>query len=179
MSDPLGDAHSREVLRLAAAEAERFWKGWISSPLGSRVERVALSWLKSLFELPAGWGGVLTSGATMANFTGLAAARRWWAGEHGVDVDERGGFAFVRDPALMHGTFALTGAPYLPEVSAERPSYGDRGPEASRRARALAVRATLKAYGRAGYRAMVDRQDDADLIARVTSELGGRLPAAT
>jgi glutamate/tyrosine decarboxylase-like PLP-dependent enzyme len=96
-----------------------------------------------------------------------------------VDVDERGGFPFVRDPALMHGTFALTGAPYLPEVSAERPSYGDRGPAASRRARALAVWATLKAYGRAGYRAMVDRQDDADLIARVTSELGGRLPAAT
>jgi glutamate/tyrosine decarboxylase-like PLP-dependent enzyme len=67
------------------------------------------------------------------------------------------GFAFVRDPALMHGTFALTGAPYLPEDSAERPSYGDRGPEASRRARALAVWATLKAYGRAGYGAMVDR----------------------
>jgi len=373
VSDPLGDAHSREVLRLAAAEAERFLEGlarspaappgvdeaaaafgvedlpeagagsiaaiselvergfpgatrsagprffhfvtggatpaglaadwlastldqnsfsWVSSPLGSRVERVSLSWLKNLFELPAGWGGVLTSGATMANFTGLAAARRWWAGEHGVDVDERGwsglpplpvfssgyihssalkaltmlgagrgsvrrlsadrtgrldlpglesalrelggapavlvatagevnagdfdpiaemaeiahrhgawlhvdgafglfarassearwlaagveaadsvisdghkwlnvpydcGFAFVRDPALMHGTFALTGAPYLPEDSAERPSYGDRGPEASRRARALAVWATLKAYGRAGYGAMVDR----------------------
>ena len=80
MSDPLGDAHSREVLRLAAAEAERFWKGWISSPLGSRVERVALSWLKSLFELPAGWGDVLTSGATMANFTGL---RRRDAGGRG------------------------------------------------------------------------------------------------
>jgi glutamate/tyrosine decarboxylase-like PLP-dependent enzyme len=256
------------------------------------VERVALGWLKELFELPAGWGGVLTTGATMANFTALAAARRWWAAEHGVDVDRRGwaglpalpvltsgyvhasavkaltmlgvgsesvrrfsadatgaldlegleralaglhgqpailvatagevnagdfdpiealaeianrhrtwlhidgafglfartsseaaplargvenahsviadghkwlnvpydcGFAFVHDPALMHGTFALTGAPYLPEGSEERPSFGDRGPEASRRARALAVWATLKAYGRDGYRSMVDR----------------------
>jgi glutamate/tyrosine decarboxylase-like PLP-dependent enzyme len=265
---------------------------WVSSPLGSRVERVALSWLKDLFELPAGWGGVLTTGATMANFTALAAARRWWAAEHGVDVDQRGwaglpalpvltsgyvhtsavkaltmlgvgrdsirrfgadatgaldlqgleqalaelrghpavlvatagevnagdfdpiaalaeiahrnrawlhvdgafglfartssearhlaagienahsviadghkwlnvpydcGFAFVHDASLMHGTFALTGAPYLPEGSEERPSFGDRGPEASRRARALAVWATMKAYGRDGYRAMIDR----------------------
>jgi glutamate/tyrosine decarboxylase-like PLP-dependent enzyme len=67
------------------------------------------------------------------------------------------GFAFVRDPELMHGTFALTGAPYLPIGSDERPSFGDRGPEASRRARAIAVWATLRAYGRDGYRALVDR----------------------
>ena len=67
------------------------------------------------------------------------------------------GFAFVRDPELMHGTFALTGAPYLPVGSDERPSFGDHGPEASRRARALAVWATLRAYGREGYREMVER----------------------
>jgi glutamate/tyrosine decarboxylase-like PLP-dependent enzyme len=265
---------------------------WMSSPLGSRVERIAVGWLKELFELPREWGAVLTTGATMANFTGLTAGRRWWAGEHGVDIDERGwaglpavpvfssgyihssavkalamlgagrasvrrfsadptgrldlegleaalrelrgmpaiviatagevnagdfdplaeiaelahrhnawlhvdgafglfarvstesralaegvesadsviadghkwlnvpydcGFAFVRDPALMHGTFALTGAAYLPEGTDERPSFGDRGPEASRRARALSVWASLKAYGREGYHAMVDR----------------------
>jgi glutamate/tyrosine decarboxylase-like PLP-dependent enzyme len=69
----------------------------------------------------------------------------------------RGGLAFVRDAALLHGTFALTGAPYLPEGSVERPSYGDRGPEASRRARALVVWATLRAYGRTGYRCLIDR----------------------
>jgi glutamate/tyrosine decarboxylase-like PLP-dependent enzyme len=257
---------------------------WVSSPLGSRVERVAVEWLKELFDLPADWGGVLTTGATGANLVGLAAARRWWALEQGVDLEESGwaglpavpvlatpslhssavkalavlgigrervqrldlagldralrdldgapailiatagdvntggfdpiaemaalahrhhawlhvdgafglfarastqarelaagveqadsvisdghkwlnvpydcGFAFVRDPALMHGVFALTGAPYLPAGSDERPSFGDRGPEASRRARALAVWATLRAHGRAGYRDMVDR----------------------
>jgi len=66
------------------------------------------------------------------------------------------GFAFVRDPELMHGAFQIAG-PYLPVGTDERPSFADFGPEASRRARALAVWATLKAYGRAGYREMVDR----------------------
>ena len=264
---------------------------WVSSPLGSRLEKVAVGWLKELFRLPQSWGGVLTTGATMANFTGLGAARRWWAQEHGVDIDEQGfaglppvpvltsgylhasavkalamlgigrarvrrfsadaagrldrdglvaalrelagapaivianagevnagdcdpieemvevahashawvhvdgafglfarastragelargveradsviadghkwlnvpydcGFAFVRDPQLLHGAFQI-GGPYLPVGSDERPSFADFGPEASRRARALAVWATLKAYGREGYRDMVDR----------------------
>jgi glutamate/tyrosine decarboxylase-like PLP-dependent enzyme len=59
------------------------------------------------------------------------------------------GFAFVRDPVYLRPPFQLTGA-YLP--TDERPS-----PEASRRARSLAVWATLRAYGRAGHRAMVER----------------------
>jgi glutamate/tyrosine decarboxylase-like PLP-dependent enzyme len=249
----------------------------VSSPLGVEVEEVAIRWLRELFELPESWGGVLTTGATMANFVGLAAGRRWWAQQHGVDVDERGlaglpampifstdaihvsarkalamlglgretarlvdvealerglaeagpaivignlgevndgriddlarmadlverrgawlhvdgafglfarltprtaaltegveradsvisdghkwlnvpydcGFAFVRDRELLKEPFRLTAA-YLP--SDETPS-----PEASRRARALAVWATLAAYGRSGYRAMVERHLD-------------------
>ena len=248
----------------------------VSSPLGVEVEEVAVRWLRELFELPESWSGVLTTGATMANFVGLAAGRRWWAQQHGVDVDERGlaslpavpifstdavhvsarkalamlglgretarivdldglesglqegpaivignlgevndgriddlrrmadlvegnrawlhidgafglfarvtprtaaltegveradsvisdghkwlnvpydcGFAFVRDLELLKGPFRLTAA-YLP--SDETPS-----PEASRRARALAVWATLAAYGRSGYRAMVERHLD-------------------
>lgn len=261
-----------------------------SSPIGTQAEEVALDWLKDLFGLPAEWGGVLTTGATMANFTALAAARRWWALRHGVDVDERGfaglppvpvlssglihvsatkalamlgigrgtvrvlakdptgaldlgaleeslraldgapailvgnagdvntgafdpldamaelaerhgawlhvdgafglfarlapaaahlaasverahsvisdghkwlnvpydcGFAFVRDGALLGPPFAFSAA-YLPKPG-EHPSFGMLGPEASRRARGIAVWATLRAYGRAGYRAMVER----------------------
>jgi glutamate/tyrosine decarboxylase-like PLP-dependent enzyme len=276
---------------------------WVSSPLGSRLEKVALGWLKDLFGLPSSWGGVLTTGATMANFTGLGAARRWWALEHGVDIDEQGfaglppvpvltsgylhgsavkalamlgigrsrirrlggdaagrldlpafaaalrelagapaivianagevnagdfdpigemvelahanrawvhvdgafglfarastraadlargiegadsviadghkwlnvpydcGFAFVRDPELMHAAFQIAG-PYLPIGTDEHPSFADFGPEASRRARALAVWATLKAYGRDGYREMVDRH--LDLARRVGAEV--------
>ena len=256
----------------------------VSSPLAVRLEAVTIAWLLELFELPSSWGGVLTTGATTANFTALAAARRWWAERHGVDVDEHGfaglapvpifssgyvhpsatkamamlglgrgsvrvlakdaagrldvdalgrelkalggapailignagevntgdfdpiermadlaeqfgawlhidgafglfarstpraahlaagveradsvisdghkwlnvpydcGFAFLRDPAPLHATFGFTAA-YLP---------GDElpGPEASRRARSIAAWTTLRAYGRSGYRAMVER----------------------
>jgi glutamate/tyrosine decarboxylase-like PLP-dependent enzyme len=256
----------------------------VSSPLAVRLEGVAIAWLLDLFDLPPSWGGVLTTGATTANFTGLAAARRWWAEQHGVDVDDRGfeglpavpvfssgyvhasstkalamlglgrgsisvlakdaagrldvealerelaaldgapailignagdvntgafdpieqmadlaerygawlhvdgafglfarltpsaahlaagveransvisdghkwlnvpydcGFAFLREPAPLRATFGFAAA-YLP---------GDElpGPEASRRARSIAVWATLRAYGRSGYRAMVER----------------------
>ena len=62
----------------------------VSSPYGDQLEDVAIRWLLDLFELPESWGGVLTTGATMANFVGLAGARRWWAEQHGVDIDERG-----------------------------------------------------------------------------------------
>jgi glutamate/tyrosine decarboxylase-like PLP-dependent enzyme len=264
--------------------------GWDSSPLASRLELVALEWLRDLFELPAEWGGVLVTGGQMANFTGLAAARQWWGEQRGVDVSTEGlvglpqapvltsefvhvtglkalsmlglgrgrattcagstgamdlaaleralkglkgapaivignagevntglfdpldgiadltqrygawlhvdgafglfarisprakelasgveradsvisdghkwlnvpfdcGFAFVRDRELLARTFAA-GAAYLPEASDDRPIFGFLGPELSRRARSLAVWATLAAYGRSGYRAIVER----------------------
>ena len=264
---------------------------WVSSPLAAKLEVVSLEWLRDLFGLPSGGGGVLTSGATMANFTGLAAARRWWGERHGVDVEQEGfaklpavpvlssgyihssalkalamvgigrgsvttftkdaagrldveameaalrdlggapaiivanagevnagdfdpieamadlakkysawlhvdgafglfaavsptvahlvrgieradsviadghkwlnvpydsGFAFVREPKLLGGVFALQAA-YLPPADDPEPSFMHLGPESSRRARALTVWATLRAYGRRGYRDMVER----------------------
>ena len=266
---------------------------WDSSPIATACEELSIAWLKELFGLPAAWGGVLTTGATMANFTGLAAARTWWARRHGADLDARGfsglpsvpvfssgyihpsatkalamlgvgretvrrfarddigridlaameaalrdlrdapaiiignagevnagdfdpidaladlaeryeawlhidgafglfarvtpkaahlakgveraqsviadghkwlnvpydsGFAFVRDISLLAGPFAI-GAAYLPKPG-EHPLFGAMGPEASRRARSIAVWATLRAYGRKGYREMVERHLD-------------------
>jgi glutamate/tyrosine decarboxylase-like PLP-dependent enzyme len=69
------------------------------------------------------------------------------------------GFAFVRDPELLTRTFAA-GAAYLPEAEEDRPIFAYRAPELSRRARSLAVWATLAAYGRSGYRAIVERSLD-------------------
>ena len=60
---------------------------WIESPLGAQLERTSIAWLLDLFELPSEWGGVLTTGATMANFTALAAARRWWGGRHSESAE--------------------------------------------------------------------------------------------
>ena len=264
---------------------------WISSPFAMRLEQISVGWLKELFGLPEAWSGVLTSGATMANFTGLAAARRWWGLQHGVDVEEQGlsglppvpvlasgnihasalkalamlgigrsqvrvlaadaagtldvdalrsalreldgapailaatagevnaggfdplaamaelaaehnawlhvdgafglfagaspttrhlidgiegahsvcvdghkwlnvpydsGAAFVHDPELQHAAFTASAA-YFGREELDRPVFSNLGPEMSRRARSLAVWATLAAYGRSGYRAMVER----------------------
>jgi glutamate/tyrosine decarboxylase-like PLP-dependent enzyme len=264
--------------------------GWASSPFAARLEQVSVDWLRQLFELPDDFGGALTSGATMANFVGLAAARNWWAEQYGVDVEESGlaelpappiltsgyihpsavqaigmlgmgranierfsrdaagrldldalerrlgeldgpaivvanagevnagdfdpitamadaaeqhgawlhvdgafglfarlspearhlaagveransviadghkwlnvpydcGFAFVRGAERLPRSFNV-GAPYLPSPDDPRPNPGFLTPENSRRARALAVWATLRAYGRTGHREMVDR----------------------
>jgi glutamate/tyrosine decarboxylase-like PLP-dependent enzyme len=262
---------------------------WASSALASRLEAVAVGWLRELFELPPQFGGTLVTGTTMANFTGLAAARNWWAERQGTDAEEAGlsglpappvltsgyvhpsavqaigmlgigragvrrlardgagrldlealadalasggpailianagevnagdfdpiaamadlaaehdawlhvdgafglfariapesralaegveradsittdahkwlnvpydcGVAFVREPARLARALNV-GAPYLPAADDARPNPGFVSPENSRRARAFAVWATLRAYGRDGHRAMVER----------------------
>ncbi|MDP8927164.1 MAG: aminotransferase class I/II-fold pyridoxal phosphate-dependent enzyme [Actinomycetota bacterium] len=62
----------------------------VTSPLAARLEDLSLAWLKDLCVLPAAWAGVLTTGGTMANFVGLAAARQWWGERHAVDVADGG-----------------------------------------------------------------------------------------
>lgn len=263
---------------------------WASSPFAARLEQVATEWLRQLFELPEGFGGVLTTGATMANLVALAAARNWWSERIGVDVEREGlanlptpliissGYVhpsavqaigmlglgrgnirqLIRDqvgridltavereldthgaPAILianagevnagdfdpiaeladlaerydawlhvDGAFGLfarlapatraltegveradsvisdghkwlnvpydcgfafvrqvdrlplalnVGAAYLPSTDDPHPNFGFMAPENSRRARSLAVWATLRAYGRTGYREMVER----------------------
>jgi glutamate/tyrosine decarboxylase-like PLP-dependent enzyme len=88
------------------------------------------------------------------------------------------GVAFVREPRRLAAAFAA-GAPYLPATDDPRPSFGYLVPENSSRARALAVWATLRAYGRSGYRAMVERHLALAqrLAGRVESEAGLELLA--
>lgn len=74
---------------------------WLASPAAAQTELVVLDWLKSLFGLPAGWSGAMTSGGTMSNLVCLAAARQW--------VGTRLGF----DPAVD----GLAGHPPIPVIS--------------------------------------------------------------
>jgi glutamate/tyrosine decarboxylase-like PLP-dependent enzyme len=273
---------------------------WDMSPIATQLEELSLAWLQDLFGLPQAWGGVLTTGATTANFAALAAARQWCGEQQRVDVatdglvglpripvftsgfvhtsslkalamlgigrkqvtycsaDETGrldldrlerelkrlegapsivianagevnagqfdpiadmsrlarehnawlhvdgafglfartspriakladgvdradsvisdghkwlnvphdcGFAFVRDPTLLTKVFSAS-ASYLDEEV-----YAFRAPDLSRRARSIAVWATLAAYGRNGYRAIVERcLDNAGHVARAVEE---------
>src|SRR5260370_25189901 len=66
------------------------------------------------------------------------------------------GFAFCRDARLLNAVFGMD-APYFPATEADHPDFLYLAPEMSRRARSLAVWATLAAYGRGGYRAMIER----------------------
>jgi glutamate/tyrosine decarboxylase-like PLP-dependent enzyme len=76
---------------------------WVASPLGSALGQVAVSWLRDLFGLPASWTGTLVTGGTMANYVGLACARRWWGLRHGVDVEEQGLAGLPPVPVLTSG----------------------------------------------------------------------------
>jgi glutamate/tyrosine decarboxylase-like PLP-dependent enzyme len=62
----------------------------VSSPAAAVVEEVACAWLLELLGLPLESGVGLTTGAQMANVTGLAAARHALLAAQGWDVEEQG-----------------------------------------------------------------------------------------
>jgi len=62
------------------------------TPATAELERISLRWLVELFGLPAGTGGAFVTGATVANFTALAAARHAVLERAGWDVEANGLF---------------------------------------------------------------------------------------
>ena len=62
----------------------------VSSPVGAAVEQVAMRWVLEALDLPADAGVAFVTGATMANFAALAAARRAVLLAHGHDADRHG-----------------------------------------------------------------------------------------
>jgi glutamate/tyrosine decarboxylase-like PLP-dependent enzyme len=62
------------------------------TPSTSELERISLRWLLDLFGLPSSVAGAFVTGATVANFTALAAARRSVLLRHGWDPDADGLF---------------------------------------------------------------------------------------
>jgi glutamate/tyrosine decarboxylase-like PLP-dependent enzyme len=77
-----------------------------------------------------------------------------------LNVPYESGFALIREPSRLGAAFGMPGAPYLPGPDSPGAGFALFGPESSRRARSLPIFATLAAYGREGYRAMVERHLD-------------------
>jgi glutamate/tyrosine decarboxylase-like PLP-dependent enzyme len=91
-------------------------------------------------------------------------------GHKWLNVPYESGFAFVKDPSLLPAVFTSSAA-YLEDPDDPRPTWGYLGPEMSRRARAFPIWATLRAYGRDGYRTIVERHLDlAEHLARRVDE---------
>jgi glutamate/tyrosine decarboxylase-like PLP-dependent enzyme len=60
------------------------------TPGTAKLEEVALLWIVEALGLPAGTAGGFVTGATLANFTALAAARHALLAREGWNVEERG-----------------------------------------------------------------------------------------
>jgi glutamate/tyrosine decarboxylase-like PLP-dependent enzyme len=121
--------------------------GWVASPLGTQLEVVAIDWLKELFELPAEWGGVLTTGATMANFTALASARQWWGERHGVDVAEGGLAGLPAVPVLSSGYIHVSSLKALAMLGVGRANVSTLARDGAGRLDVAALGEALRALG--------------------------------
>jgi glutamate/tyrosine decarboxylase-like PLP-dependent enzyme len=63
-----------------------------ATPATAQLEQIALNWLLDLFGLPSECGGAFVTGATMANFSALAAARHALLEREGWNVEADGLF---------------------------------------------------------------------------------------
>jgi glutamate/tyrosine decarboxylase-like PLP-dependent enzyme len=62
----------------------------VQSPVAAALEETALEWVRAMLGLPVGSGGAVVTGATMANFTCLAAARHALLARSGWNVEDDG-----------------------------------------------------------------------------------------
>lgn len=67
------------------------------------IESQAIDMLKQLLGWPKEWTGTCVTGATMANFVGLALARQWWGHALGRDVAAEG-LAGLPQPTIFAGS---------------------------------------------------------------------------
>ncbi|MEW6273371.1 MAG: aminotransferase class V-fold PLP-dependent enzyme, partial [Thermodesulfobacteriota bacterium] len=99
------------------------------------------------------WAAAAPSRAHLT--AGVADADSWATDAHKwLNVPYDSGLAFVRDASTLRGAMSVA-APYFPQSAPREP--GDFTPEASRRARGIEVWAALRALGRSGVAALVER----------------------
>jgi glutamate/tyrosine decarboxylase-like PLP-dependent enzyme len=78
------------------------------SPAAAVIEDITAGWLVNLFGLPAGTSVGFTTGATMANFTALAAGRHALLAVQGWDVERAGLFGAPELPVVVGGEAHVT-----------------------------------------------------------------------
>ncbi|HKF48129.1 MAG TPA: pyridoxal-dependent decarboxylase [Terracidiphilus sp.] len=64
----------------------------VQSPAAAALEEIAIEWTRDMLGLPAGTAGAVVTGATMANFSCLAAARHKLLERAGWDIENDGLF---------------------------------------------------------------------------------------
>jgi glutamate/tyrosine decarboxylase-like PLP-dependent enzyme len=72
---PGGGVYAASLGDYLAAVTNRYVGVRYASPGAVELEESALSWMADLVGLPDGWGGVLTSGGSVANLVGVVTAR--------------------------------------------------------------------------------------------------------
>ncbi len=80
----------------------------VSSPVGAAIESVALGWLLDVLGLPGESAGAFVTGATMANFTALAAARHGVLARAGWDAEADGLFGAPPITVIVGGEVHAT-----------------------------------------------------------------------
>ncbi len=65
---------------------------WTATPVAAELEETAVEWARELLGLPQGTAGGVVTGATVANYTALAAARHFLLERAGWDVEADGLF---------------------------------------------------------------------------------------
>ena len=68
----------------------------VTSPTAAALDEVAAGWILDLLAMPEGAVATFTTGATLANFTGIVAARDALLARAGWDVNEKGLFGAPR-----------------------------------------------------------------------------------
>ena len=96
-----------------ATTSDQLASSWVTSPLTVQLELVSLAWLRELFGLSPDMKGVMTTGAMMANYTGLAAARQHCGERLGIDVSEEGLSAIPPIRVFSSGYLHVTSAKAL------------------------------------------------------------------
>jgi glutamate/tyrosine decarboxylase-like PLP-dependent enzyme len=118
---------------------------WVGSPLTVDLEILSLEWLKDLFGLHEDMTGVMVTGASMANFVGMAAARQWWGERHGVDVSEDGLVGLPAMPVLTSGYVHASAVKVLSLLGVGRSSVERHTRDAVGRVDLASMEASLQA----------------------------------